>query len=151
MSIKTNDEIFGHLTQYQNGDWEFNYFVDALNKELEISIEASDDSNGKPNESTYNFFLWFRENQNSFRDLLESAIFKSYTDRIEGFRDGWGSSANKQAPFLSESKEIWNLLSNPKITFLSDFADASVFFETSWDKEHGITVLIKNEKVICIE
>lgn len=83
--------------------------------------------------------------------MVEKAIFNEYQSRIEDFRDGWGESADEKAPYLTNSEDIWKLVSNPKIAFLSDFAELSVFFETIWDSEHGITVLIEDKAVVLVE
>ena len=152
MTIQTNDKIFGLLTQYQNCDWEFEFYSDALSENLIISIEAGDTGlNEKPSENVYTSFIWFRDNQDFFRQVLEKTIFNIYQERFEAFRDGLGDDADNSASMITDSSNIWHLISKPKLLFLSDFADISISFETTWDPEHGITVLIENGKVVLVE
>lgn len=151
LTRELDDDIFGSLTKYQNGDWGFSFYTKAFEKELDISIEAGDDFTEKPSDDNYESFLWFRDNQSDFKTIVEKAIFDTYQSRIEDFRDGWGESADEKVPYLTNSEDIWKFASNPKVVFLSDFADLSVFFETTWDSEHGITVLIEDKAVVLVE
>ena len=54
-------------------------------------------------------------------------------------------------PKISNSEEIWKLLSKPNIWLSNEYIDLSISFETTWDPEHGITFLFKNEKLFKIE
>ena len=153
MALDIQDSIFGTLTKYQGGEWEFEYDSVLFDQTLKITIEADENPDSeKPNESIYVAFQWFHDNQKALRKIIEDTIFKHYKSIFEEIHQAWGEEeADLKAPNISTPAEIWNLVCNPEVWLHSEYADLSIIFETTWDPEHGVTLMFKNGEVIRVE
>lgn len=151
MARELVDPVFGVLTQYQSGDWEFRYCSELFGETLAIGIEADANESEKPTEDTYRVFNWFSENQSSLRELIENVSFAHYQNILPEVRKSWGAEADARAPRLSAPNEIWELLSTPRVVLLSEGADLSISLETTWDPEHGLTFLFMDGNLVHVE
>lgn len=154
MAKDIEDPVFGTLTKWQNGDWEFKYYSAMLDRELEITIEAGDDYDRElPDERIYSIFKWFNENQIKLKTTIKNAAFSHYQEVREEFHQAWGGNeeADEKVPIISNSEDIWNLISVKNVYLSTQYIDLSISFEATWDPEHGITFIFKNEKLFKIE
>jgi len=154
MAKDIEDPVFGTLTKWQDGDWEFKYYSNLFERELEITIEAGDEYDRElPEECIYSTFKWFHENQIELKATIEKAIFSYYQKVRDEFHQGWGGGeeVDENVPVISNQEEIWKLISGPRVYLSTEYVDLSISFETTWDQEHGITLLFKNEQLFDIE
>tara|TARA_R110000868_G_scaffold99833_1_gene274618 strand:+ start:98 stop:553 length:456 start_codon:yes stop_codon:yes gene_type:complete len=151
MSKEVHDEVIGLMSQDVMGDWCFDFESSLFSRILNVTIEANDESDNRPRKNQYEAYCWLKENEDKLKELLQSSIYQQYQNNLAEIRSSWGPEAEENAPILSDSAEIWVLLSKPDICLLSEYADICVHLETKWDPEHGVTVLIENGTVKRVE
>jgi len=148
----SDKNIFVGFEKTSCDEGEFNFYSSAFKQEFVVSVELNYETEAYgPNEKQRETFVWFERSQNEIRRHLESVIFNIYCDSLPEIRSSWGIDADRYCPVLSDSSQIWSLLSKPKIGLLSEYADFFISFSASWDPEHGVTILFEDQKIKKIE
>lgn len=150
-----NDIVFGEL-EYDEFYWvkkekeSYNFF--GNNFEVNITL------NGKKNEaikeiqrSTYMKYQSYKEKINI---LIEEAIYEYYKSECREYRLMFEEEADLLAPIITKKEELSNLvkLKGVIIEDSSNITDRQIIFlfNTTWDIEEGIGILLVNEKVRII-
>ena len=123
--------------------------------DVPISLELVDHDGWteleRPKERQPTLLDWLIDNQAHIRAILEASIFEVYQQNIEAFRAAWGGECDKSAPYLSEPNEVWTLLSRPEVSLHNAEAELVVSLAATWDTEHGVTVVFKDNEVLFVE
>jgi hypothetical protein len=161
MSARTiNDPVFGVLIG-EDGQWEKQDLVPFLGYDVEVTVTCGDGA--EPDDQHRARFLEFLEKRDQFKAELESAIFSFYQDIYEDYQVIWDEvdedAAEKNAPTLTSSIEIWKLIKPHSITIPPQSAsdversneDFSIWWWTTWDIEHELLTECRDWKVTSMD
>ncbi len=148
---KITDPLFGPLSFDGYCTWQSRIGPSWLGEEIKVGVDGTLEQ--PPGDLERRAFGQFLELHPSVRYPLERAIFAYYGEVIEIYRDAMGGYADELAPKLSDSSQIWRLLSSPSVFIPRQDEEWSFeyLFETQWDVEHGLRVIVHEGPIFGVD
>ncbi len=139
------DPVFGKLTSFKGLMWEGRLDMDLLRagaQSFDLETEKA------PDDQLRALFMRFRDAQAEFKPILQEALFTHYQSLCDEWRELLEEDAEKLAPFLHTSDQIWALLSDPTLLLYEqspdrpDLQGVELHWNATWDQEHGLGVKV---------
>ena len=140
------DELLEQL-EYDQGAWEGEVVFPVLGTDVLLVIDASEHEN--PSDAQKEKLAWLAENIQQIYPSIEENVFAYYKSVFEVYRDALGEYADELMPLLSNSSEVWGVVTEPGIYIAPDYEgnEIHIEYECTFDVEHGLRVIIKNGKI----
>jgi hypothetical protein len=146
------DELLEQL-EYDDVVWEGEVSFPVLGNDVLLVIDASEHEN--PSNSQIEKLAWLAENIQQIYPSIEANIFTYYKSVFDVYRKALGEYSDELMPLLSNSSEVWGLVTEPGIYIAPDYEGNEIHleYECTFDVEHGLRVIIKNGKVarVCTQ
>jgi hypothetical protein len=141
-----NDPVFGTLEHGFHG-WLGR--VKVFGYDLELNF--MDDPTQAKNAEYQKLLAQFLKREPELRASLERAVIDYHTSNLEDFRM-WCSAEEEDAlvPTMREPRDVW-AQAKPFLMTLdcedSEQASICIEFRTTWDEEHGMDVIFRDDKI----
>ena len=145
--------MFGKLTSFKGLMWEGRLDTELLGPDTVLYLETEK----APDDHLRALFMRFRDAQAEFKPILQEALFTHYQNICDEWRELLEEDAEKLAPVLHTSDQIWALLSNPtlllyeQLTGRPDLQGVELHWNATWDQEHGLGVKVVDGQVTEFE
>jgi hypothetical protein len=152
--MTTIDPVLGTL-KFDGSTWQGQTGLMMLDEALRLGVDGTlDQPPGDLERVAYQQFLALHA---SVQPAIERAMFAYYLEVAPVYRDAMGDLADELMPLFSDSSLIWKALSYPSVyvphqgTGQDDSWSFEYHFESEWDVEHGLRVIVRDGPVFAVD
>ena len=145
-----NDVVFGEL-EYNKFFWiknekeVYNFF----GKKFEINIKIDGEKDEEIKSVQRNAYTEYKNSLKEINLLIEETIYDYYQQECDEYRKMFEDEADLLAPIITNKDELSNLVTLTDIIIDNDDTNRVLIFlfETTWDIEEGIGLMLVNEEI----
>lgn len=145
-----NDVVFGEL-EYNKFFWiknekeVYNFF----GKKFEINIKIDGEKDEEIKSVQRNAYTEYKNSLKKINLLIEETIYDYYQQECDEYRKMFEDEADLLAPIITNKDELSNLVTLTDIIIDNDDTNRVLIFlfETTWDIEEGIGLMLVNEEI----
>ncbi|WP_203362762.1 hypothetical protein [Bacillus sp. REN10] len=139
-----------------NQEFDVNIDIVEYDEEYEQGVEFEEDTSGHFQDEQIDALTTFYDHKDEILKEVENAIFAYYQENFEIYRSYENTESNKDkvAPVIGKKEELSSLLQDMGLFIAEREATGlrkiGITFECTWDSNHGLGILLKNEQVAAI-
>ena len=145
-----NHVVFGEL-EYNKFFWiknekeVYNFF----GKKFEINIKIDGEKDEEIKSVQRNAYTEYKNSLKKINLLIEETIYDYYQQECDEYRKMFEDEADLLAPIITNKDELSNLVTLTDIIIDNDDTNRVLIFlfETTWDIEEGIGLMLVNEEI----
>ncbi|NIY87371.1 DUF6985 domain-containing protein [Vibrio campbellii] len=95
---------------------------------------------------------WLYNNIANVFPLVEQAVFEYYQSVLPDYHLGLGDYADKLMPHIKEPSDVWCYVTDPGVFVFpeAEGGEIHIEFECTFDAEHGLRVVFKEENLLRV-
>ncbi|MFW1331625.1 DUF6985 domain-containing protein [Vibrio parahaemolyticus] len=122
----------------------------VLGNNVLFTIGLSEASEVEP--SHRESITWLYNNISNVFPEIERAVFEYYQSVLPDYHLGLGDYADQLMPNIKESSDVWCYVTDPGVFIFPkvEGGEIHIEFECTFDAEHGLRVVFKEEKLLRV-